>query len=277
VSYAPDEMMLELFRAEVESHSDSLTRSLLQLEQDSEAVSLLDDMMRAAHSIKGAARIVRVDPAVEVAHVMEDCFVAAQRGELVLKPDGIDALLRSVDLLGQISEASKNSNVDWTTFQPSIRSTVSELRNVLSGRPLAEPSSTPPTIVPHTSTPIETLPIETLPIETLPIETLPIELATPNRIHIPYFLSIQNAEPIRQQLLAILSHTTKTGEVVVDLTETHDLDAVGLAFLHSAARLATARKLTLQFENAKPALSRILKAVGIECVHESTNRENRDI
>ena len=36
--------------------------------------------MRAAHSIKGAARVVGVDPAVSVAHVMEDCFVAAQKG-----------------------------------------------------------------------------------------------------------------------------------------------------------------------------------------------------
>ena len=36
--------------------------------------------MRAAHSLKGAARIVGLDVGVRVAHAMEDCFVAAQRG-----------------------------------------------------------------------------------------------------------------------------------------------------------------------------------------------------
>ena len=36
--------------------------------------------MRAAHSLKGAARIVGLDAAVRVAHAMEDCLVAAQKG-----------------------------------------------------------------------------------------------------------------------------------------------------------------------------------------------------
>ena len=35
--------------------------------------------MRAAHSLKGAARIVGLDAAVRVAHAMEDCFVARSR------------------------------------------------------------------------------------------------------------------------------------------------------------------------------------------------------
>jgi len=34
--------------------------------------------MRAAHSLKGAARIVDLADGVRVAHAMEDCFVAAQ-------------------------------------------------------------------------------------------------------------------------------------------------------------------------------------------------------
>ena len=38
----------------------------------------LEALMRAAHSVKGAARIVGLEEAVQVAHVMEDCFVAAQ-------------------------------------------------------------------------------------------------------------------------------------------------------------------------------------------------------
>ena len=36
--------------------------------------------MRAAHSLKGAARIVGLTVGVRVAHAMEDCFVAAQQG-----------------------------------------------------------------------------------------------------------------------------------------------------------------------------------------------------
>ena len=49
--------------------------------------------MRAAHSLKGAARIVGLDVGVRVAHAMEDCFVAAQEGRLTLRQAQIDLLL----------------------------------------------------------------------------------------------------------------------------------------------------------------------------------------
>jgi two-component system sensor histidine kinase and response regulator WspE len=58
--------------------------------------------MRAAHSLKGAARIVGVEAGVRVAHVMEDCLVAAQGGELRLNAEHIDALLSGTDLLLRI-------------------------------------------------------------------------------------------------------------------------------------------------------------------------------
>ena len=178
MSYDPNELMLELFRAEVESHSDSLTESLLKLEQDPTATSLLEGLMRAAHSIKGAARLVRVDPAAEVAHVMEDCFVAAQRGELVLEPAGIDVLLRCVDLLSQVSEASKDPNVDWSDFIPVVHSSVGQLRSVLNRQPLpveALDASSSTTVEPRT---LEPKAIEPKAIEAKTVEAKAVEPKT---------------------------------------------------------------------------------------------------
>src|SRR5262245_53988402 len=103
MGFEPDEMMMQIFRSEVESHTESLTSSLLALEQDATSTATLDRLMRAAHSIKGAARIVRVNQAGDVAHVMEDCFVAAQKSRLKLASDDVDVLLRGVDLLVKIS------------------------------------------------------------------------------------------------------------------------------------------------------------------------------
>ena len=58
--------------------------------------------MRAAHSVKGAARIVGVEAAVTVAHALEDCFVAAQKGEVTLASGAVDVLLRGVDALQRV-------------------------------------------------------------------------------------------------------------------------------------------------------------------------------
>ncbi len=99
--------MLELFSVEVEVQAGILTSGLLKLEQDPGQSVHLEELMRAAHSIKGAARMVDVDAAVRVAHVMEDCFVAAQQGELSLAEEHIDVLLKGVDMLSLIASAGE--------------------------------------------------------------------------------------------------------------------------------------------------------------------------
>lgn len=95
--------MLDLFRAELDMQSQALTNSLLALERDPVAAAELEAAMRAAHSLKGAARIVELMPAVQVAHAMEECLVAAQNGRLRLRQGHIDALLKGVDLLALVA------------------------------------------------------------------------------------------------------------------------------------------------------------------------------
>ena len=76
--------MLELFGVEAENQTAILTSGLLELERDSGAPAQLEVLMRAAHSLKGAARIVNLAATVRVAHAMEDCFAMAQQGKLIL-------------------------------------------------------------------------------------------------------------------------------------------------------------------------------------------------
>ena len=85
--------MLDLFRVEAETQAQVLTSGLLALERDPTLADQLEACMRAAHSLKGAARIVGLAVGVRVAHAMEDCFVAAQQGQLTLRQAHIDLLL----------------------------------------------------------------------------------------------------------------------------------------------------------------------------------------
>jgi two-component system sensor histidine kinase and response regulator WspE len=96
--------MLDLFRVEAENQTAILTSGLLELERGKTRPQLLETLMRAAHSLKGAARIVNVQSVVRVAHAMEDCFVATQERRLQLHQSEIDILLRGVDLLLKISK-----------------------------------------------------------------------------------------------------------------------------------------------------------------------------
>ncbi|MGF6088086.1 hybrid sensor histidine kinase/response regulator [Pseudomonas sp. 18173] len=98
-----DTSLLELFSLEAEAQTQVLSAGLLALERDPTQADQLESCMRAAHSLKGAARIVGVDAGVSVAHVMEDCLVSAQEGRLLLRPEHIDALLQGTDLLMRIA------------------------------------------------------------------------------------------------------------------------------------------------------------------------------
>ncbi len=103
----PDQMrdasLLELFSLEADAQTQVLSAGLLALERNPTQADQLEACMRAAHSLKGAARIVGVDAGVSVAHVMEDCLVSAQENRLYLQPEHIDALLQGTDLLMRIA------------------------------------------------------------------------------------------------------------------------------------------------------------------------------
>ena len=98
VPIAVDPFLLDLFRTELEIHSRVLEEGLVATEARQDPAKI-QELMRAAHSLKGAARIVGLDSAVRLAHAMEDMLSAAQRGERQLTGADFDLLLRGTDVL----------------------------------------------------------------------------------------------------------------------------------------------------------------------------------
>ncbi|MGE8353751.1 MAG: hybrid sensor histidine kinase/response regulator [Pseudomonas protegens] len=164
----PDQMrdasLLELFSLEAEAQTQVLSTGLLALERNPTQADQLEACMRAAHSLKGAARIVGVDAGVSVAHVMEDCLVSAQEGRLYLQPEHIDALLQGTDLLMRIASPGGAE-----TVAPDIPGYVALMEQLLAHGPgapsvPAQPSAPP---VPEFEAPVA--PMAQLPRELEPL------------------------------------------------------------------------------------------------------------
>lgn len=127
--------LLDLFRMETETQAQVLGDGLLALERAPTDATRLEACMRAAHSLKGAARIVGVDAGVALAHVLEDAFVAAQHGTLKLDGAYIDRLLQGVDLLmrmahppgGDMAWAQGAGKAEIDTFVATLTSQLAEL------------------------------------------------------------------------------------------------------------------------------------------------------
>ncbi|MBI1303841.1 MAG: response regulator [Phycisphaera sp.] len=104
----------ELFRAEAETHAAALSEGLVRLEGTSDA-SVVEPLMRAAHSIKGAARVIGLDIAVKLAHAMEDVLVAMQKGREAIEPARIDQLLAGADLLASLAKVDEAAVPLWSS------------------------------------------------------------------------------------------------------------------------------------------------------------------
>lgn len=175
----PDQMrdasLLELFSLEAEAQTLVLSAGLLALERDPTQADYLESCMRAAHSLKGAARIVGVDAGVSVAHVMEDYLVSAQEGRLYLRPEHIDALLQGTDLLMRIATPNNApAPADIDAYVVLMGRLLEHMATVAPiALPMAEPQIEPST--PRVEPPVRAA--ET-PVETL-IETPQAEPAEP--------------------------------------------------------------------------------------------------
>lgn len=157
----PDQMrdasLLELFSLEADAQTQVLNAGLLALERNPTQADQLEACMRAAHSLKGAARIVGVDAGVSVAHVMEDCLVSAQESRLYLQPEHIDALLQGTDLLMRIATPGN------TVGPADIEAYVALMERLLDpSQPVAKVAP-PPEPVPVPAPVVEALPPEPEP------------------------------------------------------------------------------------------------------------------
>ncbi|MHA6573554.1 response regulator [Pseudomonas yamanorum] len=176
----PDQMrdasLLELFSLEADAQTQVLSAGLLALERNPTQADQLEACMRAAHSLKGAARIVGVDAGVSVAHVMEDCLVSAQESRLYLLPEHIDALLQGTDLLMRIATPGN------TVGTADIESYVALMERLLDpSQKVAPPVAPTPTPAPAPEPELSMEALLTLPPEPEPAPPVSAEQPRQNK------------------------------------------------------------------------------------------------
>src|SRR3954447_17057126 len=107
-----DSSLFDLFRMEAEEQVCVLQAGLIELEKGAASAAMLEGLMRATHSLKGAARIVGLDPVVHLTHAMEDRFVAAQGGRSLDSAD-IDRMLAATDWLSKLRMMVEDNVALW--------------------------------------------------------------------------------------------------------------------------------------------------------------------
>ncbi len=159
----------ELFRGEAEAHAAALSEGLVKLEGTSDPATV-EPLMRAAHSIKGAARVIGLDIAVKLSHAMEDVLVAMQKGRETIAPSRIDQLLKGTDMLASLARIDEASVASWTAENdPAVDELVALLRELppagapkpVAAAPVAAPVPAPAPVV---AAPVVAAPVVPAPV-----------------------------------------------------------------------------------------------------------------
>jgi chemotaxis protein histidine kinase CheA len=228
-----DPALLELFQAELDTHLPVLGEGLLALEKDGAQPKRLEAMMRAAHSIKGAARIVGVEAAVKVAHVMEDCLVAAQKGQTHLDADAVDALLRGVDFLTRVTQTPAASDGPAGELLEELVKAIAALQNGRKPSPRTSPVS------PAAGTPA-------------------VAVLRPDN------LDHQGGDRLRQQLVA--HRKSNANHFLLDFSAVREVAPAALAMLALFARTPgpDGTPPRLEVIHAAPEISRLLRLTRLD-------------
>ena len=131
---------LEVFIEEAKEHLQALNEHLLILEKEPENENTINEIFRAAHSLKGMAGTMGYKRMQRLTHDMENVFQEIRSGKMKVRPEltdclfeGLDALQEYVDNIINTQDEGSNDN------QPLIDALARELDIGLNGDAAAAP------------------------------------------------------------------------------------------------------------------------------------------
>lgn len=131
MSFSSNEMedIINDFITEASESLDALDQKFVELEKKPDDTTLLNDIFRSVHTIKGAAGFLGFTQMVEVTHVTEDVLNKLRKGEMVVVPVVMDAILHSIDLIKKLLRNIKEKN----GRQENVENVIGGLHEILSG------------------------------------------------------------------------------------------------------------------------------------------------
>lgn len=121
---------LEIFLDETKEHLQSLNTQILELEQNPENMDTINEIFRAAHSLKGMAGTMGYKRMQALTHDMENVFSEVRNGTVKVNANMIDILFQCLDALEEYLEAIQSSADEGTNENEPL---IKALNEILDG------------------------------------------------------------------------------------------------------------------------------------------------
>ena len=120
-----NEELLKDFFSEAEQQVEQLESNILVIEQDPSNKEAIDEIFRAAHTLKGGSATVEMSELSGFTHAVEDLLDAIRSNKVTVTEDTIDLLLYSLDIIKAMLAARAAGDV----YKEDVSPTVARLRS----------------------------------------------------------------------------------------------------------------------------------------------------
>lgn len=120
---------LEIFIDETKEHLQNLNTSILELEQDPESMDTVNEIFRAAHSLKGMAGTMGYKRMQTLTHDMENVFSEVRNGTIKVTAEIIDVLFQILDALDEYLNNIQASADEGTNDNENLIKALNEFLN----------------------------------------------------------------------------------------------------------------------------------------------------
>ncbi|MBP3723255.1 MAG: Hpt domain-containing protein, partial [Selenomonadaceae bacterium] len=131
---------MDMFLDESHEHLQQLNEGLLSLEDNMEDLSVINDIFRNAHTLKGMSATMGYNKIAELTHEMEDVLDSLRHEQLKLTEDIIDTLFKCLDSLETMVDNVGNGDPEDLI---DVSDLVAKLSALLKGEPA--PAAAAPT------------------------------------------------------------------------------------------------------------------------------------
>ena len=87
----------DIFLEEADEQLQELNQNLLELEKNPENLEIINNIFRAAHSLKSSAAFVGLNELSDLAHMMENLLQGIRDGSMGVTPEIIDIIFKCFD------------------------------------------------------------------------------------------------------------------------------------------------------------------------------------
>lgn len=125
---------LEIFLDETKEHLQSLSDQLMSLEQDPENMDTINEIFRAAHTLKGMAGTMGYKRMQTLTHDMENVFSEVRNGTIKADGNMIDVLFQCLDALEEYTENIQNTSDEGTNDNEHLIKALNQILSSLGGK-----------------------------------------------------------------------------------------------------------------------------------------------